>query len=310
VKILKNLLKTIKNPYKVITLFSKRGFLKSVPDELYIKLFYRGATGEVLNLKSPVTYNEKIQWLKLYDRNPLYTKLVDKYKVREYIANTIGDEYLIPLHGVWNDFNEIDFDILPNQFVLKCTHDSGGIVICKDKSLFNIDEARKKINKSLKRNFYYYTREWPYKNVKPRIICESYIDQDDGEELRDYRFFCFDGKPKFIAVDFSITDKSKTRRNLYDLDWNLLDAEISYPKEENIKVNKPKKLNKMIELSQILASNFPHARVDLYYIHNQIFFGEITFFHQNGIGTISPKDFNVQMGKWIKIPPDTRTYNC
>ncbi len=158
------------------------------------------------------------------------------------------------------------------------------------------------MRKWLCKNYYWQSREFVYKDIKPRILCEKFLIQNGEDELRDYRFFCFNGEPKFIAVDFSITDKKKTRRNLYDLKWNLMDAEISYPKETNIKVKKPEKLDEMIELSKRLSSGFPHARVDFYYIENEIIFGEITFFHQSGMGIISPENFEINMGNWLELP--------
>ncbi|MCG5102603.1 ATP-grasp fold amidoligase family protein [Oceanobacillus alkalisoli] len=282
--------------------FGSRGLLNFLPDKAYIKLVYYLKMKKKLDLNDTKEYNEKLQWLKLYDRKPYYEKIVDKYEVREIIKNKIGEDYLTPIYGIWENFDDIDFSELPSKFVIKCTHDSGGVVICEDKNSFNIQRARKKINKSMNRNYFWRGREWPYKNLKPRIICEQFIEQDDGEELRDYRFFCFNGEPKFISVDFSITDKSRTRRNLYDLDWNLMDEEMSYPKELNINVNKPNKLEEMIELSKILSSDIPHVRVDFYYVGGKIRFGEMTLFHQSGLGEIRPAKFNKKMGSWLKLP--------
>lgn len=296
------LIKIIKDPLILIGIFNGKGWLKGVSDENYLKWKFKRMHGKELNINNPKTYNEKLQWLKLYDRNPEYTRLVDKYEVRQFVKKTIGEEYLIPLYGTWNDFDDIDFSKLPNQFVLKTTNDSGGVVICKDKKNFNKKKARTKIVKSMKTNYYYSGREWPYKNVKARIICEKLLIQNDGAELRDYRIFCFNGEPKLITVDFSITNKKKTRRNLYDLNWKLLNSEITYPRELKIKVDKPEDLENMIELSKRLSSLIPHARVDFYYIDGKIFFGEITFYHQSGWGIIKPAEFEMTMGDWIKLP--------
>ena len=295
-------LNLIKNPKRIIPVLANRGFLNWLSDETILKIQFKDRMGKKLSIEKPKTFNEKLQWLKLYDRNPLYTNLVDKYAVRKYIAETIGEEYLIPLIGVWDKFEDIDFSKLPNQFVLKCNHDSGGVVICTDKSKLDIDAVRKKINKSLKRNYYHYGREWPYKNVKPRIICEKYMIDKLGTELKDYRFFCFNGEPAFIVVDFNITDKSKTRRNLYDLDWKLMNAEISYPRELSKIVQKPSKLNEMINLSKILSKDIPHVRVDFYYMNEKIYFGEMTFYHQSGYGKFHPKEFGELLGSWIELP--------
>ncbi|WP_258831557.1 ATP-grasp fold amidoligase family protein [Peribacillus frigoritolerans] len=298
----KKIIKVIRDPKIAVFYILNSKISRLIPDAYFLKIPYKIRTGKKLDLKNPVSFNEKIQWLKINNRNPKYTNMVDKYEVRKYISNTIGEEYLNPLLGVWDKFEDINFEALPNQFVLKCTHDSGRLLICKDKSKFNLAEAKKKINNSLKQNYYYSGREWPYKNVKPRIICEKYMEQDDGDELRDYRFFCFNGEPKFIAVDFSITNKKKTRRNLYDLNWNLMDGEISYPKELSLRVEKPDKLDLMIALSRKVSKDIPHARVDFYYINQKIIFGEITFFHQSGMGKIRPIEFEEQMGNWLKLP--------
>lgn len=292
----------IKNPKIILLQLINTNLFRNYPDYKYLKIKFKLRIGKKLDLENPQTFNEKLQWLKLYDRNPLYTQMVDKYEARKYISKTIGEEYLIPLIGVWSKFDEIDFTKLPDQFVLKCNHDSGGLIICRDKSKLDIEEAKKKINKCLKKNFYYLGREWPYKNIKPRIVCERFLSDDNIQELKDYRFFCFNGEPRLIAIDFSITDKSKTRRNLYDLEWNLIEGEISYPKELSKKVEKPKKLNEMIKLSRILAKDIPHVRIDFYYINEKIYFGEITFFHQSGLGKFQPEEFDDLLGGWIKLP--------
>ena len=272
-----------------------------IPDTLYLKLQYRHHFSKNLDLKNPATYNEKIQWLKLNDRKPEYNTYVDKYEVRKHVSETIGDDYLIPLIGVYDSVEEINWSQLPNKFVLKCTHGSACNIICSNKSELEIEQSKLKLENWMNKNWYWYGREWPYKDLKPRIICEEFLVQDDGEELRDYRFFCFSGEPKFVTVDFSITDKKKTRRNLYDLNWNRMDAEISYPKENSFKVKKPEKLEEMIKLSKVLSSNIPHARVDFYFIKNKIYFGEITLYHQSGFGKIKPTEFDRKMGDWIEI---------
>lgn len=263
---------------------------------------FRKRLGRELNLKNPIKYNDKLQWLKLYWKDELATVCADKYQVRKFVEKKIGKEYLNELICVYNSVNEISLSELPDRFVLKATHGSGYNLICKQKDLVNWEEYLYKMRLWLEADFYWAKRENVYKNIKPRILCEKFLVQNDGDELRDYRFFCFDGEPKFITVDFSITDKKNTRRNLYDLEWNLMDAEISYPKETTIQVKKPEKLEEMIELSKQLSSGFPHARVDFYYIDNKIIFGEITFFHQSGMGKIIPEEFEVEMGNWLALP--------
>ena len=303
---MKYIKKIFENPYRLFSFLAYKGCFNWLSDETYLKLMYRASLNEKLDLENPLTYNEKIQWLKLYDRKPQYTDMVDKYEVRKYIAKMIGEEYLIPIINMWDNVEDIDFSKLPNKFVLKCTHDSGGLIICKDKSKLNIEETKQKLRKYLKRNYFYVGREWPYKNVKPRIICEELLEDKDSSELRDYRFFCFNGEPKFITVDFSIVDKTKTRRNVYDLDWNLLDVRISYDQEMNYIVKPPRNLDEMIKLSKILSSNLPHARIDFYNINKTIYFGEITLYHQSGLGNISPKCFDKQMAEWLELPNTVR----
>src|SRR5699024_5952469 len=243
-----------------ISYLGGRGLLKWLPDDIYLKAIYRARMHKKLNLKNPITFNEKLQWLKINDRKPEYTQMVDKYEVRKYIEAQIGEEYLIPLLGVYDTFEEIDFDKLPNQFVLKCTHDSGGLVICHDKSQLNIKRAKKKINKCLRRNYYYLGREWVYKDINPRIVCESLMVDESGVELKDYKFFCFSGEPKIIQVDFSRFTNHK--RNFYNLEWDLLDLSIKYPNDPNTKIIKPDKLEEMIKLASKLSSDYPHVRVD------------------------------------------------
>lgn len=288
---------------KVFLYFSSRYYFNWMPDKLYIELNYLCHLGEKLNLKNPKTYNEKLQWLKLYNRDNKYTEMVDKYKVREYIKEKIGEEYLIPLLGVWDNVNDIDFDSLPNQFVLKCTHDSGGVIICKDKSKLNIRETKKKLKKLLKRNFYKLHREWPYKNIPHKIIAEKYMVDESGTQLKDYKFFCFSGEPKalFIATDRNID----TRFDFYDLDFNHLDVTNGHKNSEK-DIKKPSGFKKMIELSKILSEDIPHVRVDFYDINGKIYFGEMTFFHWSGFVPFEPKKYDYIFGEWLKLPDTKR----
>lgn len=207
------------NFYKLFLHLAVRGSLKKMKDENYLKLIYKAIMGKKLNLDNPKTFNEKLNWLKLYDRNPIYTKMVDKYEAKKYAANVIGEKYIIPTLGIYDGFDDIDFNKLPNQFVMKCTHDSGGLIICKDKSRLDIKISKKKINKFLKRKYFYLWREWPYKNVKPRIIIEDFMIDNKTNELRDYKFFCFNGKVKFFKIDFN--RDTNHQANYYDRDGNL-----------------------------------------------------------------------------------------
>lgn len=272
-----------------------------LPDKLYLKLKYYQRMGKKLNLDNPKTFNEKLQWLKLYDRNPLYTKLVDKYEVRRYIANSIGEEYLIPLLGVWDNFDEIDFDILPNQFVLKCTHDSGGLIICKDKTKLDISLVKNKINRCLSYNYYWHGREWPYKNVKPQIIAEQYMVDYSSYELKDYKYFCFDGVPRamFIATDRS-RPNVETKFDFYDMNFNHMPFTNGHPNSE-VEIKCPDGFEKMKKLAAILSKGIPQVRVDFYNINGRIYFGELTLSHWSGFTPFSPEEWDLKFGEWIHL---------
>ena len=270
-----------------------------IPDDTYLKIQYRLAMHKRLNLDNPTTYNEKIQWLKLHDRNPDYTMMVDKYAVRDYIAKTLGAEYSIPLvGGPWKSFDEIDFDALPEQFVLKCNHDSGGLVICKDKTKLDKEYARKKIRKSMKRNFYWANREWPYKDVQPCIIAEKYMVDDSGYELKDYKFFCFDGEPKvmFIATDRGVA----TKFDFFDMDFQHLPFTNGHPCAD-IAPSKPKCFEEMKKLAALLSSGIKHVRVDFYEINGRVYFGELTFSHWSGMIPFEPEEWDYKLGEMIKL---------
>lgn len=297
---LKKTYKAIKNPGSVLLRGLNFKVFRDVPDSKFLTLKYKLRTGETLDLKNPKSYNEKLQWLKLNDRNPEYTSLVDKYEVRKYISKKIGNEYLIPLLGVWKSVEDINFDKLPNSFVLKCNHNSAGLVICKNKKELDIDKAKSSLKKQLKKNFYYKNREWPYKNVSPRIIGEKLMVDESGKGLKDYKFYCFHGEPKVVQVDYNRFTNHK--RNLYDLSWNYIPASIQYKSDPKIKIKKPEKLDIMIELARILSKNYYHVRIDFYSINGQIYFGEITFYSEAGFGKFQPKEFDIKMGSLIKLP--------
>ena len=271
-------------------------------DKTFIKIEYRNRMRKKLNLKTPQTFNEKLQWLKIYDRKPIYTTMVDKYEVKNYVADKIGDEYIIPTVGVWDSFDEIDFDSLPDQFVLKCTHDSGGLVICKDKSKLNKEKAKKKIELSLNRNYYYHGREWAYKDVKPRVIAEKYMEDKNSKDLKDYKFFCFDGKVKamFIATD-RFTQGVETKFDFYDTNFEHLPFTNGHPNAECV-IEKPKHFEKMKELAEILSKGIPQIRVDFYEIDDEVYFGELTFFHWSGMVPFVPEKWDYVFGEWIELP--------
>lgn len=288
------------NPSKLVLRIMNSKFSRILADKTYLKIYFKCKMGYKLNLKNPQTFNEKLQWLKLYDRNPEYTKMVDKYEVREYIKEKIGEKYLIPLIGVYDKFDDIDFDELPNQFVIKCNHDSGGLVICKDKGKLNIEETRKKINKSLKRNYYYSGREWPYKNVKPRIIIEKYMEDSNKSDLIDYKLFCFNGIPKIVLVCSERFSSSNMCETWFDMNWKLIDMTESGHRVDST-ISKPKQLKKMVELSKKLSKNIPFIRVDWYEIGDKLYFGELTFYPASGFEKFEPKEWNKKIGDMLSI---------
>jgi len=274
---------------------------KVIPDTLYIKLKYFYHFHHFPNLKSPKTYNEKLQWLKLYDRRPEYTMMVDKYLVKDYVAKIIGKEYIIPTLGVWTSVDSIDWDSLPNQFVLKWNHDSGSIVICKDKDKFNKDLAVQKLKKNEHSNGYWYGREWPYKNVKPRIIAEQYMEDEDGE-LKDFKFFSFDGETKamFVATD-RFNKEEDTKFDFYDTQFNHMPFTNGHPNASR-HISKPQNFELMIQLASKLSKGYPHIRVDFYEVNGKVYFGELTLYHWSGFVPFTPSKYDLEFGKWINLP--------
>lgn len=293
---------------------SKLHLHDNMPDEEYLKRQFKAIMGKELDLEHPKTFNEKLQWLKLYNRRPEYTTMVDKYAVKRYVADKIGEKYIIPTLGVWENFDDIDFSTLPNQFVLKCTHDSGGLVICKDKKKLNITKTRNKLEKSLKNNFYFIGREWPYKNVQKKIMAEKYME--DGSEsgvLKDYKVMCFNGEPRLIEMhDGRFTDNHI--QVFYDTKWNktkinnmCYDNKIQYS-NKICQFDKPELLDTMLLLSEKLAKNIPHIRVDWYIVKGRLYFGELTFFDGSGYEPFADENDDLLLGSWIKLP-EKHKYN-
>jgi hypothetical protein len=297
---LRTVLGLLKNPYLFITTLGKYNVLNWMPDSCFLRISYRGNTGEKLNLKNPQTFNEKLQWLKLYDRNPLYTKLADKYEVREFVSKSIGDEYLVPLLGVYNSVDEIDFNILPERFVLKCTHDQGSVIICRDKEQFDIQKAKRFLNKRLAKNPFWATREWPYKNITPRIICERYLEQGDKKTLDDFKVLCFNGEAKLIEYHINRFNDNHTQ-DFYDLSWNKTKISQKGSPLSTVNTPKPILLEKMLRLSEILANKIPHVRVDWYIAGGILFFGEMTFFDASGFCPFDNPADDLLLGTWIDI---------
>ncbi len=293
----------LKYPRFRFSILSSRGFYKNVPDEKHVKKAYRLAFGKELDLDNPQTFNEKLQWLKIHNRKPEYTTMVDKYEVKKYVSDIIGEEYVIPTLGVWDKFEDIDFDSLPNQFVLKCTHNSGGIVICKDKSKLDVATVKKKINKRLKRNYYWSSREWPYKNVKPRIIAETYVEDKAHPEqisLLVYKIMCFDGVPKIIQTIQGDKTPAETI-DYFDTEWNLLDMRQNYPNSTQ-PLERPKSLEQMLSFAKDMSVGHPFLRVDFYEREGFPLFSEFTFFSDSGMAAFHPEEWDVMLGEWINLP--------
>lgn len=284
-----------------IYFFSKRLYAELMwSDKLYIELEYYRMFHKKLDLKHPRTFNEKLNWLKLYDRKPEYTIMADKIKAKKWVSDRIGKEYIIPTIGVWEDPNDIDFDSLPNQFVLKCNHNSGtGMCICKDKSKLNLTEVVKSLNKGLKENYFLLNREWPYKNIPRRIFAEKYMSDGENSDLTDYKFFCFDGEPFMMYV--SKDNAASPTTDFFDMNYNLLPIRMKDPNSKNPPM-KPSKFEEMKSLARILSKGIPHVRVDFYVINGSVYFGEMTFFHNGGFTKISPEEWNERLGNLINLP--------
>ena len=273
-----------------------------IPTKIWISYRFKKKLGYPMDWENPKTYNQKLQWLKVHDRNPLYTTLVDKYEVKKYVSEKIGEQYIIPTLGVWSNFDEIDFDTLPDQFVLKCTHDSGGLIIVKDKSKLDKNAARKMFKMCLSRNPYDVSREWPYKNVKPRIIAEQYMEDEATAELRDYKFFSFCGEPKamFIASErASVTEETKF--DFFDMEFNHLPFTNGHP-NATVAPAKPQNFEEMKLLASKLSEQLPQARIDFYEVNGKTYFGEITFFHWGGMKPFDPIEWDYTFGSWIELP--------
>jgi hypothetical protein len=280
---------------------SSMSLLNWMPDKLYLSAMWRAHFGKKLDWKNPRSFNEKLQWLKAYDHNPAYPRLVDKETVRRYVSDTIGPEYLIPLvGGPWKRFDEIDFDLLPESFVLKCTHDSGGVVICRDKKALDLRAVKKKIEKSLRRNYYWGGREWPYKNVKPRVIAERYMGNETGDEVKDYKFMMFGGEHRCAFVCSNRFAGSKLNVTFFDPGWNRMPFERHYRADAR-ELPRPERYEEMIRLSERLSAGMPFVRIDLYEISGRVYFGEITLYPGSGLEEFEPVGWDYALGEWIDL---------
>lgn len=304
---IKEFLKLMLNPRALGVVFLQhpklRVFSQALPDSLFLKCLFFCRMNKRLNLNNPTTFSEKLQWLKLYDHNPMYTKLVDKNAVKEYVKDVIGEEYVIPTIGIWNDVNDIDFSELPDKFVLKCTHDSGGLVICQDKKTLNIDECKTKLSICQRSDYYAVTKEWPYKNVPRQIIAEQYIESSSlTNDLPDYKFFCFDGhvRSMFIATERQKPGED-VKFDFFDTSFNFLPFRQGHDHALTTPL-KPKHFELMIELAEKLSKGIPHVRVDFYDTGDRVFFGEMTLYHFSGMMPFEPEEWDYRFGSWLRLP--------
>lgn len=280
----------------------KLAVTKWIPDKIYLQMMFYKHFRCFIDFRNPKTYNEKLQWLKLYDRNPKYTRMVDKYEAKKYVSEVIGEEYIIPTLGVWETPEEIEFDVLPKQFVLKWNHDSGSVVICKDKKTFDKEEAIKKLQQGKTFSGYWYGREWPYKDVKPLILAEQYMEDTETEELRDYKFFCFNGEAKalFVATDRQVKG-TETKFDFFDMEYNHLPITNGHPNADTPPL-KPKCFEDMKVLAEKLSVGIPHLRVDFYEVNGKVYFGELTFSHWSGLVPFKPEEWDYKFGEWLELP--------
>lgn len=269
----------------------------ALPDKLYLSMLFKQRLGYSMDWKNPQSFNQKLQWMKLYDRNPLYSVCADKVEVRNFVAKTIGEQYLIPCLGVYDKAEDIDYSVLPDRFVLKCNHGAKYNVICKDKNSLNVQKTNANLNRWLKEKFWRIKREYHYKAIKPRILCEQYMEDRETGGLNDYKVFIIAGEPYMIQVD--LDRFGEHQRNIYDKDWNLLEVEISFPKGPA--VPRPDNLDEMLECAEKLAKGFKEVRVDFYVINGKLYFGEMTFFSGAGFSKYQPREFEFAMGKRINL---------
>ena len=295
--------KVIKTYQKYFTIQHPESYILS--DKSFIRKIYKERMGKEINLSNPRTFCEKQNWLKLYDRKPIYTVMVDKYLARNFVAERIGEEYLVPLLGVWDNADDIDFSALPDKFVLKCNHNSD-VTICTDKSTLDIEKTRNKLNEQLKQNYYYSKREWPYKNVPRKIICEKYMENYDGSEPLEYKVLCFNGVPKYIIVISGRFSNRETTMDTYNSNWiytDLINGDC--PLSGDI-FEKPKCFDKIISISEKLSENTPFLRVDFNFWNQQLYFGEMTFFDAAGFENYKPDEWDLKLGNLISLPKKHR----
>lgn len=293
--------KAIRNPRLAMLVVLPQKFWNLWSDKSFLKFEYRASMGKKLNLREPKTFNEKLQWLKLYDRKPEYHTLVDKYAVREYIAEVLGEDRLVPLLGVWDRAEDVDFDSLPEQFVLKPTHLSGSVIICRDKSKLDLEEARQKMRAWLKQSYYPVHREWPYKDVPPRIVAETMIE----DQIVDYKFYCFNGAPKALYLSQGLEDHTTAQISFFDLALRRLPFKRKDFRAYEKQPEKPENYDQMLQIVNKLAKGFAFVRVDLYCVKGKIYFSELTFHPCAGYMPFEPESWDQTFGDWLQLPEKT-----
>ncbi|MBE5767445.1 MAG: glycosyl transferase [Clostridiales bacterium] len=286
-----------KKLYNAFFALSRRGAFRWMGDRAFLRLQYFLKRGKILHLNPPKTYGEKLQWLKLHDRNPEYCTMVDKIAARDFVAARVGEKYLIPEIARYDRVEDINWEKLPNRFVMKCAHGSSANILCRDKDLLDIEDAKQKLNGWMQRNWFWVSREWPYKDIPARILVETFLPSEE-DVPRDYKILCFDGEPKYIIVDFDrFTNHT---RNYYDTDWNRLDMTNRHPNYLG-PVERPHELDEMLDVARKLSQGVRHLRVDLYAVSGKVYFGELTFYHGYGMEEYSPESFEYEMGSLIRL---------
>lgn len=298
---IKMAVKAIVDPSARFSLMRAMGYYDKLSDEDYIKKCFKARMGYECNLENPQTFNEKLQWLKIHDRNPLYHQLVDKYEAKKYFAEMIGSQYVIPTIGVWDRFEDIDFSKLPRSFVLKATHNSGGVIVCKDKATFDISTAKEKFKKWLSSNYYLSGREWPYKGLKPRIIAEEYLDVLDSKGLVEHKIFCFNGVPTLFLVCKGKAHGAGRTNDFYDVDFNHIPVTVTFPNSPDLE-KKPPEYDELVAIAAKLSRGIPQVRVDTYLADHRIHIGEMTFFHDGGMCHFKPATYDAEFGKLLQLP--------
>ena len=287
----------IKYPGRALFSMGGRGLLNWMPDAIYIKLLFRGYMGYRLNLKNPRTFNEKLQWLKIYDRNPRYTDLVDKIRAKEIVGDIIGKQHIVPIYGQWDSATDIPFDLLPEQFVLKCNHDQGSVILIHDKEQVHREEITATLTQKLSRGVFCGTREYPYKNIKPRVFAEEYL----GGNIVDYKFYCFNGVPRFLYCGQGLTEDHSLKIDFYDLEWQLMPFYRTDYKRLG-KIHKPERFSEMIDIATKLSKGVPFVRIDLFEVNNQVYFSEFTLCPASGLMPFVPKEYDRIVGEWLELP--------